>query len=412
MSFKEKAILSLVPTNSAENLDNIAVDGKYQCLKSIAIYGANASGKSNLFKAMTAAILAIRNSNNMQINWPIQGIIPFKFDSEMPNKPTSFEFIFVINGVKYIYGFTANQSMVMEEYLYHYMTAKPSLIFERSNVHDYKFPAQDRKKLNDIAKKNTDNKLFLSTATSWNYEKTKDAFIWFQEGIDTYDNYSTLQNIVFPDFENDIDGSLKKFTKYILREADIDISDYAFEVKITPIEEMPGLPKEIINLITNKDNNVRNIRITTDHAIENEAGETKRYHLELGEESLGTQHLFLFSPVLKTAFDKGKSIVIDEIDKSLHPLLVKHIIELFNNPKFNKNNAQLIFNTHDTNLLTLDLFRRDQIYFTEKNNRNGGSEIYSLDEFSVRKTENIENGYLQGRYGAIPFLGMGEDICD
>ena len=102
--------------------------------------------------------------------------------------------------------------------------------------------------------------------------------------------------------------------------------------------------------------------------------------------------------------------IIDELDKSLHPLLVNYIVSLFNNPTINKNGAQLIFNTHDTNLLSLTIFRRDQIWFTEKNYKNGSTDLYPLDEFTVRKNENIQKGYLNGRYGAIPFIAIGEEL--
>ena len=151
----------------------------------------------------------------------------------------------------------------------------------------------------------------------------------------------------------------------------------------------------------------KEVKISTKHEIEDEKGDIKTYELDLSEESLGTYNLFMLSPILKDAFEKGKTIVIDEIDKSLHPLLVKYIIGLFHNSKVNKNNAQLIFNTHDINLLSLDLLRRDQIWFVEKDFKKGATEIYPLDDFSVRKTENIQKGYLNGRYGGIPFVAEG-----
>lgn len=122
-------------------------------------------------------------------------------------------------------------------------------------------------------------------------------------------------------------------------------------------------------------------------------------------ESKGTQMLFSYAPIFQTALKQGKTIIIDEIDSGLHPVLVQYLIQLFNNPKINTKGAQLIFNTHDINLLDLDLFRRDQIYFVEKDNQNGISDLYSLDEFAPRKTDNIQKKYLQGRYGAIPCIG-------
>ena len=130
----------------------------------------------------------------------------------------------------------------------------------------------------------------------------------------------------------------------------------------------------------------------------------EKYDFDISEESLGTQAIFSFIPVIKDVVDNGKVLFVDELDRSLHPFIVKYIVELFNDPDLNDKNAQLIFNTHDTNLLDLELLRRDQIWFTEKNPTDGGSVLYSLDDFSVRKSENVEKGYLLGRYGAVPFL--------
>ncbi|MBK5247443.1 MAG: ATP-binding protein [Peptostreptococcaceae bacterium] len=391
LSFKGKTILSLVPSQDKENTGNTAIDGKYSCLKSVAVYGANASGKSNLIRAFFTAIMAIRTSNGLQVDSKIPGIIPFKFDKSTQNEPTKFEFIFTSKGIKYVYGFSATQSVIVDEYLYCYLTSKPTTIFERSNTNTYKFPTTNRKELNELSKRNTANKLFLSTATTWNYEKTKEAFVWFSNSINTFTGYSGLENIAFDKYENDKDGNLKKFTNNLLKASDINISNFTFESEL--------MTKE-------------NVKITTEHNITDKDGNVINYDLALQEESLGTQNLFNLSPFLKNAFENGESIIIDEIDTTLHPLLVRYIIDLFHDKEINKNNAQLIFTTHDINLLTLELFRRDQIYFTEKNNKTGESDLYSLDEFPVRKTENIRNGYMQGRYGSIPFISGGFDLWD
>ena len=414
MSIKDEITFSMVAGTGDENTDNIVkneVTGEGY-LKSTAIYGANASGKTNFMKAITAAVLMIRKSNLRNINEPLLEIRPFKFDNKTINKPSEFKFIFIKNNIKYIYGFSADINKIYTEYLYQYLSAKPSLIFERKNTNEYKFTQQEQSKLEELATKNTENKLFLSTATAWNYEKTKNAYIWFSEDIDTFNDYMNASGYSLDKFENDKEGSLKKFTINLLKQADILIKDYNFEVKdmnfgnignIIPFNNIKILNENIIQ---------KEIRISTFHEIENENGEKENYELDLNEESLGTQSLFFFSPILKEAFEKGKVIVVDEIDKSLHPLLVEFIIKLFHNKEINKNNAQLIFNTHDTNLLSLDNFRRDQIWFAEKDPKKGITELYPLDDFSVRKTENVQKGYLNGRYGAIPFLVTGSSLWE
>ena len=407
MSIKEEITFSMVAGSGNEHPENIALceNTNEKCLKSTAIYGANASGKSNFVKALGAAILTVRKSNLRNINEPLIEMRPFKFDAKTVNEPCEFKFVFTKNNVKYIYGFSADINKIYTEYLYKYTSAKPSLVFSRENVNEYKFPQPEQSKLKELATKNTEKKLFLSTATEWNYEKTRDAYIWFSEDIDTYYNYMNAKVNAFDKYENDVDGELKKFTINLLKQADILIQDYNFEVRNIDTKNM-------IEFNNMKGTLQKAIRISTLHEIEGESGEKKNYELDLQEESLGTQNLFFLSPILKDAFEKGKVVIIDEIDRSLHPLLVEFIVELFHNTSINKNNAQLIFVSHDTNLLNLDNFRRDQIWFAEKDQKQGKTEMYPLDDFSVRKSENIQKGYLNGRYGAIPFIGRSEGLWE
>ena len=294
--------------------------------------------------------------------------------------------------------------------LYEYKTAKPSKVFERTAVNKYEFIKADEKEFNGYVGKNTDNKLFLATATAWNCERTKDAYMWLAEGIDTY-NSQSLEAGALPELENDVDGSMERFLTRMLHKADINISGYNFLAKELANEDMAKMPLppgiDISKAI--QDNGfsvIKQYEIVTNHDIETE-GCHKSYSLPFAIESEGTKRLFFFSPVLKKAMETGKTVVVDEIDDSLHPLLVNAIIELFNDKEVNTKGAQLIFNTHDVSLLSLDNFRRDQIYFTEKDNKTGVTDLYSLDEYSPRKTENIRKGYLQGRYGAIPVIEPG-----
>lgn len=412
MSIKDEITFSMVAGIGDENIENtIKVENTDETyLKSTAIYGANASGKTNFMKALTVAILMVRRSNLRNINEPLLEMKPFKFDSKTVNEPCEFRFVFIKNNIKYIYGFSADINRIYTEYLYQYLSAKPSLIFERKNVNEYKFTQLEQSKLVELATKNTEKKLFLSTATEWNYEKTKEAYIWFSEDIDTYNDYMNVGGYAFDKFENDNEGNLKRFTINLLKQADILIKDYNFEVKNINVNNIIAAFNNI--KVPNENIVQKEVKISTFHEIENENGDIENYELELGEESLGTQNLFFFSPILKEAFEKGKVIIVDEIDKSLHPLLVEFIIKLFHNSEINKNNAQLIFNTHDTNLLSLDNFRRDQIWFTEKEPKKGTTDLYPLDDFSVRKTENVQKGYLNGRYGAIPFLDTGNSLWE
>lgn len=407
MSIRDRVTLSLLAGKESENMDNVILNEKNNILKSIAIYGANASGKSNIFKALTAAIILIRTSNNRQVNDKLLNIVPFKFDEKSKNMPSKFEFIFEVNNTKYVYGFSADINQIYDEYLYQYLTAKPTTIFERTDVNNYEFK-KDVSELLKLSKTNTPNKLFLATATAWNYERTKEPFMWFANSIDTFSSNIDFQDQAFDMFENDTNGELKRFTLNLLKEAEINIENYEIQKEDISADKLALMfPDPMIKNIISNNTNFKGVgrNVFTSHIVNN-----TKYILNMANESLGTQNIFYLSPLLMDTLSKGKTIIIDEIEKSLHTSLVRYIIELFHNPEINKNNAQLIFNTHDTNLLTLDIFRRDQIYFVEKDFSNATTDLYSLDEFSVRKNENIEKGYLQGRYGAIPAVGLGDSL--
>ena len=401
-SIKEEAILSMVPSSDKSHPENLAHEGKKDALKSAAIYGANAAGKSAVIRAFVAAIMAVRTSDTRNITQKIPGMVPFKFDEETAQGPCSFEFYFVAqNGVPYRYGFTADADCVHEEYLYYYSSARPSRIFERGDKFTYN--QADESSFSKYEEKNTPNKLFLATATNWGNTKTAPAYQWLADSIDVYEPDFTMQTLALQAFEKDEQGELKQFTLSLLRQADINIDE--IKVDIVPLNNQA---KELV--FTDSAGNpvpqgqVKAVRIHAGHHVQSESGKEAKFFLDLNEESLGTKQLFWLSPILKEVFGKGKTMVIDELDRSLHPFLVQFLVELFHTPEINQTNAQFIFTTHDTTLLSLDTFRRDQIYFVEKDPHTAATELYSLDEFSVRKNENIEKGYLLGRYGAIPYL--------
>lgn len=410
-SFKEKAVLSLEGSSDKNLPNNFVQISKSKILNEIAIFGANAAGKSNIFLAITAAILTIRRSNNRQIGEPLFYIEPFAFDKKTSSEPTEFEFVFIANdGIKYVYGFSATNIKIIKEYLYAFNSNKASTIFERDETakDKYRFTSNHLKtKLKPIIERNTINKLFLATAASWNCGELKAPLLWFMTGINTYDSkYHTLFSQANQLFEKDEDGSLKEFTKQILKEADLNITDYTFESRdILVNDSLPNYGQKVKVLsFTEKE-----YRIVMKHEIIKNDGSIETYELGINSESKGTVSLFSLCPILKRAFSTGETICIDEFDVSLHPLLVEHLIKLFNNPILNRNNAQLIISTHTVDLLNLKLLRRDQIYFVNKSNKTAISELYSLDEFSPRTSEDIRKAYLQGRFGSVP--NIIEEAC-
>ncbi len=412
MSFKEEAVLALNPSIDKEHPENINEKNGFKAANTIAIYGANASGKTSIFRAMTAAVNLIKNSNMIQVNQPLYSVVPFKFDKKSINEPSEFEFIFVADdGNRYVYGFTADSQKIHEEYLYQYKSKKPSMIFERKEE-KYEFKSQ-KSLLEPLVRFNTPNKLFLATATNWNTESTIIPYKWLSEKIITFTDANVLTDLSLNLYKGSKQDEYLAFTENLLQAADINISKININVKRTKM----GIPFGIMTpaVVTNgqqgpvvAEQELEQIEVMTEHKI-GEGEDQSVYSLALTEESLGTNQLFILGPILKNAFENGMAVFIDEIDKSLHTFIVKHVINMFRDREINKSGAQLIFTTHDTSLLSLSTFRRDQVYFTEKDNKTGASDLYSLDEFSVRKTENIEKGYLLGRYGAIPYI-RGEEL--
>ena len=408
VSIRDEKILSLVPSNDQEHPENIQIKGKSRALSTVAIYGANASGKSALFRAMTVALIILRSSNVRQINDTIP-VVPFKFDEDTSKKPSKFEFTFVAgDDKKYIYGFSADQTQVHEEYLYRYGTNRPTLIFDR-NGSDYKFSRSEKRLLEPLVRMNTANKLFLSTATIWNVESTAIPYKWLAEGIDSYTSDENIPGLAMNMYREESNENVR-FARELLTRADINISDLQVEAKKIAVPQVPLLGGVVIAGQLIQPQEQFEVKIRTGHTVSDEGGTQKTYELELGEESLGTRQLVFLAPLLRQTLDSGKTLVIDELDSSLHPFIVKFLVNLFRDPRWNKNGSQLIFTTHDTTQLSLDTFRKDQIYFTEKDAKTGATDLYSLDEFSIRKTDNIEKGYLLGRYGAIPYLHTEEIV--
>ena len=385
LSFKEKVTLSLEKESGNENEENTFTFNNEELLKTAVIYGANASGKSNLIKAFTIAILMVRNSNMISLGGKWDILKPFLFSEDTNNSPSEFEFIFIANKIKYRYFFSVDEDKIYNESLDAYYSQKPTNIFTRKNTTEYSFINSDKKTLESIASKNTENKLFLSTATTWT--------------IDTYGSFDSMLDQDLINYSNN-DEDLKKFTLKLLKESDIFIKDLRVSYEERDVENSSF----IINNQKQGALKTKSVKIAMDHEITDSQDEKNIYTLDFEDESSGTKILFALAPILKRAFEKTKIIIVDELEKSLHPTLVKYIIKLFNNEKLNTKNSQLLFTTHAISLLSLDLFRRDQIWFIEKNSLTGNSDLYPLDSFSVRKEENIEKGYINGRYGAIPFI--------
>lgn len=412
-SYADTCNFSMVANKDKSHEDNLIDIGKDKISKARIIYGSNASGKTSFINALEFVKIFSMMSNNLVENNRI-GINPYKFRKDAYHVPSEFSLTFLKNNVKYNYSFSCTFEKVINEKLDVYNSAKPTNIFTRTDTDDYKFNT-DVKALNEIKTKNTKNKLFLLTAATWNYEKVKPVVDYILNDIIVLHDISqpTKYNINYIIEHNDLE-EYKKFCLEFLNNADISISDFEINMqKIKELGKQAEFMTKIMNVIVNNDPEQMNkfgnsdiFNIKTIHNVKDEYS-SNLYALELIEESIGTQQLFYFAPALFYTFKEGKTLLIDEIDRSLHPLLVEYIIKKFYDAEINTKNAQLICNTHDTNLLNLDIFRRDEIWFTERNNATASTEMYALSDFSPRKDENIEKAYLLGRYGGIPFIKEG-----
>jgi uncharacterized protein len=412
-SFKDEAVLNFVASSDKKLPENLFVcpdDKSAKLLSTSAIYGPNASGKSTVFQAFEFAREFIKASTKSNPDARIK-VSPFLLDDSRL-KPSQFEFTFIAKGVRYQYGFAVNNRMVDREWLISYPKGRPRKLFERFQENKktvYEFGSSFKGEKDKLKELTRPNVLFLSVGAAFNNKNLLDIYRWFVDNTSSVGTNDIPEPIIF-DFimeHPNVIGNLKGLIKY----ADLGIVDFALSKKESGLGNYPeDLPESIRKAIEafNKaieDSGDENIKFANayDLSISHKSGnETFAFPWE--SESDGTRRLFGLSAPIFDALETGKVLFVDEIDRSLHPLLARKLIQLFQNRKTNPKNAQLVFNTHDTSLLSAGLLRRDQVWFLEKDQK-GSSHIYSLLDYSPRKDESLEKGYLQGRYGAVPFFG-------
>lgn len=390
-SIKEPIVFSTMAT-SDDSLNYVLKNyGKYRFLRSAVIYGANGSGKSNFLDAIEFMKTLVCNSMKYQ---PGQGIMQFRHKLNGIDIPSQYNIQFVKEDIRYAYGFSIVKQNVVEEYLYYFPNGRQVKIFERDNM-EIKIGSKFKNRFELVMEVLKENRLFLSCAA--NYSKVSEveqAFLFFAEdlviyrpGANNWMEYSiqTLQDK--PD--------VKKVFLEILKEMGTGIKDVKVKIDSVKIANFPqNVPGAIKNfMMTQKEGKIIEARVVY------EKFETDLMY----EESVGMKKLFeIICPIIDI-IKNGKVLICDELETSLHEALVYKIIETFHKAK-SKYFPQLIFSTHDTSLLNDKLFRRDQIWFTQlKEDRS--TDLYSLSEIrNVRKTENMEKGYISGKYGAIPML--------
>jgi AAA15 family ATPase/GTPase len=382
-SFNDPVTLSMVAAkikarNEGVNQNNtIVIDDKLTLLTSAAIYGANASGKSNLINALAFMRGFVLNSfKETRANEKID-VVPFRLNTESEKLPSLFQMVFLVDQVIYRYGFEVDCERVVTEWLFYSPRRQEVKLFVREGD---EFQVSGAFKGGNITKKLTHpNALFLSVAAQFNNELAINLLAWFEalrliSGLDDadYGAYTVHKFLEDECYRAEILG--------IIRRSAVDIKDV-----------IPG--KE----------GITSFKTAHSHWDGNEKSESDAL-FNFGDESEGTQKLFFISGPIVDALLNGTVLIIDEIDARFHPHLTHSLVHLFNSKSTNPKQAQLIFATHDTHLLSNKFFRRDQIWFIDKD-RQDSSCLYPLAEIKVRNDASFENDYLQGRYGAIPYLG-------
>ena len=395
LSVKDKVTLSLESSSSkklSQNLIELSKDDNL--LKSVVIYGANASGKSNIIKSVLFLWNMVKNSHNFNVDTKIPRL-PFKLDETYLEKPSKFEVIFIHKNIKYKYGFSCTNDKIIDEYLFYWPHGREALIFSRKDTTKYEFKSDKRRQ--DIIKPQMNNNvLYLSRATQLGYEKTRNAYEFIVNNIVI--NISPLwQDITIKKiFENQ---DLKNRIIEVLKKADfggiVDVKVDKKKGQLQGIEFKFGKEGPSFNPLKPQEQDVYNVKFQH---------KTKNGHLIdflIHEESLGTQKFFSMLGPIFDILESGKIAIIDELESSLHPNIIKFLVKLFHS-KYNRN-AQLIFTTHNTSLLGNELLRRDQIYIcTKEPNKN--TILTSLLDFDLREDADFERAYLNGRVGGLPFI--------
>ena len=402
-SIKEEMVISLVKTKLKDNTyyNNSFPLGEDEILKSVAFYGMNASGKTSIvlaFAALRELVIPIMQPNpqggNLEAAIPYY---PFSFSNKTKNEPISLEITFSLDNTKesslYRYGVVYDSKRIIEEKFEKQTSQKYSVIFFRktnddnTTTLDIGTNAVNITLLKALGKSIVHNRTFLSMFASFKVDEVYDAYEFFAKRIinitpeiSRYHDYSPNKIMT--------DENMRNFALKMLQAADFNVVD--MHVKET--NTVQGI---IINQYGQK---VETKQLLLEHGGKN----IDDGNLEFVKESLGTKKIMFLAEYLYYVFSNGSVLIVDELEASLHPELTEFIVKCFLDENLNTHNSQLIFTSHETNLLDLNLFRRDQIYFVYKDAESCGTYIRSLKDFSVRETDSIAKSYLAGRYMTSP----------
>lgn len=394
-SIKNIITFSAIASNDDTYSEYLNQFSKYRVLRSAVIYGPNGSGKSNFLSALEFMKNLVCNSISHQ---PGQGIYQAPHKLSDPMDPSKYSIQFVKDGIRFAYGFSIVKNEVSDEYLYYFPNQRQVKIFERTNL-NIKLGPKFKDKFNVSLSTLKSNRLFLSCAANFsNLKEVEDAFLFFKNDIVLYNpqiNNWTEYSIHLMQEKKEVREMFLK----LLQELGTGIKDIKVKLEKVKMQvsDLPDdMPDGLKNILTSSDVNKIDAKIIYEN-----------FQTDLmSEESSGIKKLFEIICPLIDIIQNGKILICDEFETALHESILHNIIEIFQKSKQNKH-AQLFFTTHDTSLLDSDIFRRDQIWFTQLD-ENRATDLYSLVEIkNVRKTENLQKGYISGKYGAIPMLNHG-----
>lgn len=410
-SIRDTQTLSMVASNKDKSLPGnlIEVDapgmGDLKLLKSAVVYGANASGKSNLFLAVCfMRHFVVDSATDLTAGDPT-GVQSFRLDLESEKSPSEFEVLFLHEGVRYQYGFSLDRTRIHEEWLFAYPGGREQRWYERSlntktGEYDWFFSRYFKGQKKSIKANTRENALFMSVGAQLNHKQLVTVHGWFREHF-RFLNFSQIGSPAAHAFTAEMidkDKDVRRLLVEFLRQADLGIADV--QVRRLTLDDV-GMTKflsdEAKNLL--KENPLAQIYFV--HKVKDRR---QTVAFEERVESTGTQKFFALLGPWLGMLGGGYTLLVDEIGANMHPLLVRKLVRATHDSEINAKDAQLLLTTHDTTLLDTSLFRRDQVWFTEKD-RDGATDLYPLTDYKPRNTEALQKGYLAGRYGAIPFLG-------
>lgn len=429
--FAEESHFSMVASPDEEHSDHLVLTEtgrKPSVLRTAVLYGANAHGKTKLVEALSfAQLLVVKGTKSGQ---SIR-VSPFRLDKNLREATSRFEFVIHYLSVEYTYGFVVDSERVHEEWLYARPNVREVMLFERVSDENGKVTVEpgpslagrikkEQQFLEFIAKGTRPNQLFLTEAVDRNVEKLEPLYNWFKEVLTIISASAGFQPI---EVRSNLEEDFVKFIGEFLNKAGTGIDSVeAVEEEIDYDKHMPGISEEFRNEI---ETDIKKGAIISFTAVEggsfsicadgtgkpvmvrlktvHNGKDGLQVRFDFEEESAGTQRLMDILPILADVRAGEKVYVIDELDRKLHPLLSRLFIESYLEQCSDSQRGQLIFTTHDTHLLDLNLLRRDEVWFLQKDSE-GGTKLYSLSDLKVRSDLKIEKGYLNGRFGGIPFI--------